>query len=110
MKQEVPITSASKIIIVTCDHCGKEIGRNAAGDYRGFRCSICTRQFCYDCHKQVCIKDEDEMKHICPTCRLTDGGALQKMKVYQKKYETAIEAKWKVEERWAERSKNYKEE
>jgi hypothetical protein len=114
MKQEVTTTESVTVTttVITCDHCGKEIGRSSSThcDYKGHRCSICGRQFCYDCHKQVCLKDEDEMKHICPTCRLTDDGSLQKMKDYQKKYDTAIEAKLKVEEHWADRSINYKEE
>jgi hypothetical protein len=107
MKQTITETEDKKIIVTMCDNCGKEIGRNPRGDYKGFRCSICERQFCYDCHKAICIKDEDEMKHICPKCIATEDGSLQKMKDYQKKHNAAIAAKWKVEERWAERSNNY---
>jgi endogenous inhibitor of DNA gyrase (YacG/DUF329 family) len=104
MKTKTTRTVEEKIVVTTCDSCGKEIGRNHRGDYNGYCCSMCGRQFCHECHKKVTVHDEELYAYICPECVKVDNGTSDRMKEIDAAQRAAMDERYALQEAWKKRS------
>jgi hypothetical protein len=68
-----------EITVVTCDKCGKEIGRGRRDDYDGYGCSLCYRQYCYECFDKIATKIPELCMHVCDTCMKANDGLMERI-------------------------------
>jgi hypothetical protein len=103
-KKEIIEIKEIPIIITTCDNCGDEIGKNTSGDYDGYRCSICGRQYCKRCHKTICTHSESLYLYVCKFCNTVGDNTLIEMERLLLIEEDAREKRFKLQLEWEKRS------
>ena len=105
MRQKIKKMVEDEMTVTTCDKCGKEIGNNRRGDFDGYGCSLCDREYCYDCFNKMVTAYDDLCLHVCDICQKVENGDVEVMVELMKEEDEIRRQRFDIQHRWKERSK-----